>query len=105
MEPTLVYSILWALGAALLGAIIFSAVGLISGTSETATIPPVVLLGVLVGFPPATTFSFCIASVVSKHIVHSGPTALMGIPGHTMAVPMLEPCATLRRLGVAHIRL
>ena len=105
MESALVYTLLWPLGAAFLGAIIFAAVGLISGTSETATIAPAVLLVVLLGFPPAAAFSFCIAAVVSKHIIHAGPTALLGIPGDTMAVPMLEPCALLRRLGAPHIAL
>jgi len=51
MEATLMHTLLWATGAALLGSVIFSLVGLISGTSETATISPAVLLVVLMGFP------------------------------------------------------
>ena len=43
--------------------------------------------------------------VVSKHMTHAIPTALMGIPGDTMAVPMLRDATILRQLGVPHIAL
>jgi putative tricarboxylic transport membrane protein len=97
--------LIWGIGAALLGSIVFSGVGLISGTDETATIAPVTLLVILLGFPPVAVLSFFIAAAVSKHMTHAIPTALMGIPGDTMAVPMLEQATILRRLGVPHIAL
>lgn len=90
---------------ALLGAFVFAIIGMIPGTSETATIAPVTLLIVLMGAPPVAIFAFFIAGVVSKHLVHSAPTALMGIPGDTMAVPMLEPAGIMRKLGIPHIAL
>src|SRR4051812_39101298 len=105
MAGTLPHDMIWALAAAVLGGVLFAAIGLISGTSESATIAPATLLVVLLGFPPAACFAFCIAAIVSKHIVHAAPTALLGIPGDTMAVPMLEPCAVLCQLGVPHIAL
>ena len=97
--------LIWGIGAALLGSVLFSGIGLISGTDETATIAPVTLLIILLGFPPVAVFAFFIASAVSKHMTHSVPTALMGIPGDTMAVPLLENATILRRLGVPHIAL
>ena len=103
--PDVLVDLLSAFGAALLGGIVFAAIGLIAGTSESATIAPATLLIVLLGFPPAACYTFCIAAIVSKHIIHAAPTALLGIPGDTMAVPMLEPCAVLRRLGVPHVAL
>jgi len=105
MPDVLVSDIVPALGTALLGGILFAAIGLIAGTSESATIAPATLLIVLLGFPPAACYTFCISAIVSKHIIHAAPTALLGIPGDTMAVPMLEPCAVLRRLGVPHVAL
>lgn len=105
MSPELITTIVWALAGAGLGAVIFTFVGLIAGTSETATIAPATLLVALLGFPPEAVFAFCIAAMCSKHIIHAAPTALLGLPGDTMAVPLLEPCSTLRRLGVPHIAL
>jgi len=105
MEAQFVSTLLWCLWAALLGSVLFTFIGLIAGTSETATIAPAVLLVVLVGFPPAAAFTFCIAAVAAKHIIHAVPTAILGVPGDNMAIPMLEPCAALRALGAPHMAL
>lgn len=101
----LIYDIAVALGMGLLGALIFSAVGLVSGTDETTTIAPVTLLVVLLGVPPVGIFTFWLAAAVSKHMTHAIPTALLGIPGDTMAVPLMEQATALRNLGVPHIAL
>ena len=105
MEAMFMHDLLWGLGAALAGGIVFSAIGLISGTDETSTIAPLTLLVILLGFPPVAVFSWFIAAAVSKHMTHAIPTALMGVPGDTMAVPLLENSTILRRLGVPHIAL
>lgn len=97
--------ILVAVGMGLLGAILFAAVGLISGTDETTTIAPVTLLVVLLGVPPEGVFTFWLAAAVAKHITHAVPTALLGIPGDTMAVPLMPQATYLRNLGVPHIAL
>ena len=41
---TLLYDIMIALAMGLLGAIVFAAIGLVSGTDETATLAPLTLL-------------------------------------------------------------
>lgn len=105
MHAIIMNDILWAIGGALLGGITFSFIGLISGTDETATVAPLTLLIILLGFPPSAIFAFFIAAAVSKHMTHSIPTALMGVPGDTMAVPLLEHANVLRRLGVPHMAL
>lgn len=105
MEGTLIRDLLWGVGAALLGGLVFSAIGLISGTDETATMAPLTLLVILLGFPPVAVFAWFIAAAVSKHMTHAIPTALMGIPGDTMAVPLLQDATLLRRLGAPHIAL
>lgn len=105
METQLLTTVLWCVGASLFGGILFALVGLISGTSETATIAPATLLVILVGFPPAAALCFCMAAVAAKHLIHAVPTAILGVPGDNMAIPMLEPCAVLRSLGAPHIAL
>lgn len=101
----MIEAFLWALGMGILGAVVFAAIGLVSGTDETAVVAPITLLVVLLGVPPAGVFSFFLAAVVAKHITHAIPTTLLGIPGDTMAVPMLADAQQLRELGVPHIAL
>lgn len=101
----MIEAFMWALGMGLIGAVAFSAIGLVSGTDETAVVAPITLLVVLLGVPAAGIISFFLAAVVSKHITHAIPTTLLGIPGDTMAVPLLEDAQMLRELGVPHIAL
>ncbi|GLU50238.1 tripartite tricarboxylate transporter permease [Nocardiopsis ansamitocini] len=105
MSPDLLTDASWALGMGLLGAVVFALIGLVSGTDETATVAPLTLLVVLLGVPAAGVFTFFMAGIVAKHITHAIPTALLGIPGDTMAVPMLRDAQMLRDLGVPHIAL
>ncbi|NQE61661.1 tripartite tricarboxylate transporter permease [Caulobacter sp. RHG1] len=105
MSVDLVQSLAWCLGAASLATLMFIIIGLIPGTSETATIAPATLVVVLLGCPPEATLSFCLAAVATKHLVHAVPTAILGLPGDNMAIPMLEPSAKLRALGLPHVAL
>jgi hypothetical protein len=105
MTPELIQGLLWCLGAAVLATVLFIIIGLVPGTSETATIAPATLVVILLGFPPGAVLSFCLAAVAAKHLVHAVPTAILGIPGDNMAIPMLEPSAKLRALGLPHIAL
>ncbi|MEJ2206118.1 MAG: tripartite tricarboxylate transporter permease [Gemmatimonadota bacterium] len=105
MGPELLHGIVWCLGSSLLATVIFLFVGLIPGTSETATIAPATLLVILLGFPPHAVLSFCLAAIATKHLVHAISTAIIGVPGDNMAIPMLEPSAKLRALGLPHIAL
>ncbi|MFI5428607.1 tripartite tricarboxylate transporter permease [Aeromicrobium sp. UC242_57] len=105
MSPSLLEAIAWGVGMGLLGAVVFSLIGLVSGTDETATIAPITLLVILVGVPPTGVFTFFMAAIISKHITHAIPTTLLGIPGDTTAVPMLRDAQMLRELGVPHIAL
>lgn len=105
IESTLLSHILVAAGMGLAGAIVFAAIGLISGTDETTTLAPLTLLVVLLGVPPEGVFTFFLAGAVAKHMTHAIPTALLGIPGDTMATPLLQDANHLRNLGVPHIAL
>nr|WP_315591563.1 tripartite tricarboxylate transporter permease [uncultured Cupriavidus sp.] len=105
IESALLSHILIAAGMGLAGAVAFAAIGLISGTDETTTLAPLTLLVVLLGVPPEGVFTFFLAGAVAKHMTHAIPTALLGIPGDTMATPLLQDANHLRNLGVPHIAL
>ena len=105
MMEGLVEQILVACGMGLIGAVVFAAIGLISGSDETTTLAPLTLLVVLLGVPPEGVFTFFLAGAVAKHMTHAVPTALLGIPGDTMATPLMDEANYLRKLGVPHIAL
>lgn len=105
MSPELLSDVTWAISLGVLGAVVFAFIGLASYTDETATVAPLTLLVVLLGAPPAGVFTFFMGAIVAKHITHAIPTTLLGIPGDTMAVPMLRDAQLLRELGVPHIAL
>lgn len=105
IDAALFNQILVATGMGLVGAIVFAAIGLVSGTDETTTLAPLTLLVVLLGVPPEGVFTFFLAAAVAKHMTHAVPTALLGIPGDTMATPLLQDANVLRNLGVPHIAL
>jgi len=105
IDAALLNQILVATGMGLVGAVVFAAIGLVSGTDETTTLAPLTLLVVLLGVPPAGVFTFFFAAAVAKHMTHAVPTALLGIPGDTMATPLLQDANMLRNLGVPHIAL
>lgn len=105
MSAELVQQIWIAAAMGLVGAAVFAAIGLVSGTDETTTLAPLTLLVVLLGVPPAGVFTFFLAGAVAKHMTHAVPTALLGIPGDTLATPLLQDANTLRKLGVPHIAL
>ena len=101
----LLNEILVAMAFGLLGAVVFSAIGLVSGTDETTTLAPLTMLVVLLGAPPAGVLTFFLAGAVAKHMTHAVPTALLGIPGDTSAMALLADANHLRKLGVPHIAL
>ncbi len=105
IDAALLNQILVATGMGLVGAVVFAAIGLVSGTDETTTLAPLTLLVVLLGVPPEGVFTFFLAAAVAKHMTHAVPTALLGIPGDTMATPLLQDANMLRNLGVPHIAL
>ncbi|BBY84398.1 tripartite tricarboxylate transporter permease [Mycolicibacterium tokaiense] len=105
MSAVVTNDVLVAILLGLIGAVVFSLIGLVSGTDETATLAPLTLLVILLGTPPAGVFTFFLAGAVAKHMTHAVPTTLLGIPGDTMAVPLLREARLLRGLGVPHIAL
>src|SRR6476660_4818105 len=101
----LAFDIMVAAGMGLIGAVVFAAIGLVSGTDETTTLASLTLIVILLGVPPVGVFTFFLSAAVAKHMTHAIPTALLGIPGDTMAMPLLQQATFLRNLGVPHIAL
>lgn len=97
--------LLISIGLAIVAGLIFTAIGLISGSDETAVLVPATLIVVLLGAPSEAVFAFFMAAVLSKHLTHAIPTALMGVPGDTTATPMLDHANFMRRIGLPHIAL
>ncbi|MCM3741211.1 tripartite tricarboxylate transporter permease [Oceanobacillus luteolus] len=90
---------------AVVAGVIFTLIGLISGSDETAVMVPATLIVILLGAPPEAVFAFFMSAVLAKHLTHAIPTALMGVPGDTTAAPMLEHANFMRRIGLPHIAL
>jgi hypothetical protein len=105
MMTPLLEQILMAFGMGIVGAVIFAGIGLISGSDETTTLAPLTLLVVLLGVPAPGVLTFFLAGAVAKHMTHAVPTALLGIPGDTLATPLMREANFLRNLGVPHIAL
>jgi hypothetical protein len=96
-------TILLAIVIALAGGVIFSIIGVIPGTDETATMAPLTLVLVLIGVDPAVIFAWFIAILIAMQITHTVPTAMAALPGSTMAVPMVANSNIAKRLGIPHI--
>ncbi|SDW03883.1 tripartite tricarboxylate transporter permease [Tepidimicrobium xylanilyticum] len=88
---------------AFLGGLIFSIIGIIPGTDETATMVPITLVLVLLGLNPLVLFSWTIGVIVAMQITHTIPTSMAALPGSTIAVPMVYYSSIAKRLGIPHI--
>ena len=74
--------------AAFIGGLLYSIIGIIPGTDETATMAPITLVLVLLGLPPVVLFAWMMGIIVAMQITHTVPTSMAALPGSTMAVPM-----------------
>ena len=82
MTDLLTNDALVAIALGIIGAVVFSLIGLVSGTDETATIAPLTLLVILLGAPPAGVFTFFLAGAVAKHMVEAGEPATTDVHRH-----------------------
>ncbi len=89
--------------AAILGAIIYTIIGVIPGTDETAVIAPITLGLILTGVSPEIVLAFFIAAIIAKKLTDSIPVAVAGIPGGVMAAPMVEKALVLKSNGMSNI--
>ncbi|MED4852291.1 tripartite tricarboxylate transporter permease [Caldifermentibacillus hisashii] len=85
--------------AAILGTAIYTIIGIVPGTDETAVIAPITLAIVLAGVEPIVVLTFYIAAVIAHKLTDSVPVAVAGIPGGVMATPMVEHALVLKKYG------
>ncbi|MFB1050213.1 tripartite tricarboxylate transporter permease [Paraliobacillus sp. JSM ZJ581] len=96
MDITLIIQMILA---AVTGTFIYTIIGILPGTDETAVLAPVTLVLVLIGLEPIVILTFFIASIIAKKLTDSIPVAVAGIPGGVMAAPMVEHAIVLKRHG------
>lgn len=96
-------TIIMAIIAALAGGLLYTIIGIIPGTDETATMVPITIILVLAGLPAGTLFAWEIGIITAMQISHTIPTAMTALPGSTMAVPMVLNCSLAKRLGIPHV--
>ena len=95
--------ILLALGLAVLASVIYTIIGLIPGTDETASLAPLTLVLVLMGVPAPALLAWFLAAITAMETTNTVPAAIAAIPGSTMAVPFVGYCASMRKLGLPHL--
>ncbi|WP_296112349.1 tripartite tricarboxylate transporter permease [uncultured Anaerococcus sp.] len=95
--------ILEAFLAAFIGGVIFTIVGIIPGTDETATIAPLTLVLILLGLDPIVIYAWFVGVIIAMQISHTIPTSMAALPGSTMAVPMVRYSSLGKRLGIPHV--
>ena len=74
-------SLIQALVLSLAGSFIFTIIGIIPGTDETATMAPLTLILVLLGVEPLALLAWFIAIAQAIQIAHTIPTAMSALPG------------------------
>lgn len=85
--------------AALFGSFLYTLLGVIPGTDETATIAPVVLAVALSGVAPEVVVAFFMAAIISKMITGNIPVGVAGIPSGVMSAPMIPSAMQLKSKG------
>src|SRR5690625_4269929 len=98
MDPIIIMQMMLA---GVLGAILYTIIGIAPGTDETAVLAPVTIALALLGLSPHVILAFFISAIVAKKLTDSIPVAIAGIPGGVMAAPMVEHAMVLKQNGVA----
>ncbi|RYL94968.1 tripartite tricarboxylate transporter TctA family protein [Sporolactobacillus sp. THM7-4] len=89
------------IGAAIAAAMIYTIIGIIPGTDETAVLVPVTLILVLAGVQPIIILCFFISAIIANNLMDAVPAAVAGIPGGVMTSPMVEHAQLLKKHGLA----
>lgn len=89
------------IAAAVAAALLYTIIGIIPGTDETAVLVPVTLILVLAGVQPVVVLCFFISAVIANNLMDAVPAAIVGIPGGVMASPLVDHAQLLKRKGMA----
>lgn len=97
------FSILLQMLAASIGAtILYTIIGFIPGTDETAVLMPITLAVVLSGAAPIVVMTFFISAIVALNLMNAMPTLVVGLPGGVLSTPMIEHSMTMKEEGLTH---
>ena len=97
MDPIIITQLITA---SVVGAVLYTIIGIAPGTDETAVLAPVTIALVLLGFSPYVVLAFFISAIVAKKLTDSIPVAVAGIPGGVMSAPMVEHSMVLKEKGL-----
>jgi hypothetical protein len=100
MDPVIIMQMVLA---GIIGALLYTIIGIAPGTDETAVLAPVTIAMVLLGFSPYVVLAFFISAIVAKKTTDSIPVAIAGIPGGVMAAPMVEHAMVLKQHGLPDV--
>lgn len=96
-------SILLQMLVASIGAtILYTIIGFIPGTDETAVLMPITLAVVLSGAAPMVVLTFFISAIVALNLMNAMPTLVVGLPGGVLSTPMIEHSMTMKKEGLTH---
>lgn len=99
MDLTLLLQMFLAsIGATLL----YTMIGFIPGTDETAVLMPITLAVILAGVQPIVVLTFFISAIVTLNLMNAMPTLVVGLPGGVMSTPMIPHAMTIKRAGLTH---
>ncbi|MEM1930940.1 MAG: tripartite tricarboxylate transporter permease [Sulfolobales archaeon] len=98
MDPL---SLLLVLALSAASTLLYTFIGILPGTDETATMAPIALTLLLAGLDPLLVLVWFIASIAAFKMADSIPVALAGIPGGVMAVPQVPDALVAKERGLA----
>lgn len=94
----LIQMVLASLGATIL----YTLIGFIPGTDETAVLMPITLAVVLSGVSPIVVLTFFISAIIALNLMNAMPTLVVGLPGGVLSTPMIGHSLTMKKEGLTH---
>ena len=88
--------------AAVGATVLYTIIGFIPGTDETAVLMPITLAIVMAGIQPIVVLTFFISAIVALNLMNAMPTLVVGLPGGVLSTPMIEHSMTLKKAGLTH---
>lgn len=88
--------------AAVGATVLYTIIGFIPGTDETAVLMPITLAIVMAGIQPIVVLTFFISAIVALNLMNAMPTLVVGLPGGVLSTPMIEHSMMLKKAGLTH---
>lgn len=88
--------------AAVGATVLYTIIGFIPGTDETAVLMPITLAIVMAGIQPIVVLTFFISAIMALNLMNAMPTLVVGLPGGVLSTPMIEHSMMLKKAGLTH---